>query len=46
MENIKQISVKNQIYYFYNDMIIEHFHPTQIKIDKESYKDISIYNIG
>ena len=46
MENIRQISVENQIYYFYNDMIIENFHPTQIKIDKKSYKDISIYNIG
>ena len=46
MGNIKQINVKNQIYYFYNDMIIENFHPSQIKIDKKPYKDISIYNIG
>ena len=47
MGNIKQINIKNPAYYFFNDMInIESFDPSQIKIDKKSYKNIGIYNIG
>ena len=47
MENIKQINIKNRIYYFYNDMInIKDFYPSLIKIDKELFKIIGIYNIG
>ena len=44
---VKQINIKNQTYYFYNDMIsIKNFDPILLKIDRKSYKDINIYNIG
>ena len=44
---VKQIDIKNRSYYFYNDMInIKHFDLMLLKIDKKSYKDIGIYNIG
>ena len=44
---IKQINIKNQTYYFYNDIIdLKNFKSNSLKIDKKSYKDIDIYNIG
>ena len=44
---IKQIDIKNQTYNFYNDMInIKKFDSSSLKINKKSYKDIGIYNIG
>ena len=47
METVKQIDIKNRTYYFCNDMIdIKKFYSDLLKIDKKSYKDISIYNIG
>ena len=47
METTKQINIKNRTYYFYNDIIdLENFDARLLKIDKKSYKDISIYNIG
>ena len=47
MEDVKQINIKNQTYYFYNDIInIKHFDARLLKIDTKSYKDIGIYNIG
>ena len=47
METTKQINIKNQTYYFYNDIIdIENFDAKLLKIDKKSYKDIDIFNIG
>ena len=47
MGAVKQIDMKNRTYYFYNDMInIKHFDPIVLKIDRKSYKDIGIYNIG
>ena len=47
MRVVKQINIKNLIYYFYNDMInIKTFDPILLKIDRKSYKDIGIYNIG
>ena len=47
MENIKQINIKNRTYYFLNDMInIEDFDSSLLKINKKSYKNIGIYNIG
>ena len=47
MGNIKQINIKNRTYFFFNDMInIKDFDPSLIKIDKKSYKNIDIYNIG
>ena len=47
MGTIKQINIKNRTYYFYNDIIdIKDFDPILLKIDKKSYKEIGIYNIG
>ena len=47
MEVVKQIDIKNRTYYFYNDMIdIKTFDSDLLKIDKKSYKDIGICNIG
>ena len=44
---VKQIDIKNRTYYFYNDLInIKKFDSNLLKIDKKSYKDIGIYNIG
>ena len=44
---IKQINIKNRTYYFYNDIMdLENFKSILLKIDKKSYKNIGIYNIG
>ena len=44
---VKQIDIKNRTYYFYNGIInIKKFDSMLLKIDKKSYKDIGIYNIG
>ena len=46
METVKQIDIKNRTYYFYNDIIyLESFKSNLLIIDKNSYKDIGIYNI-
>ena len=43
----KDINIKNQTYYFFNDIIdIEHFEPNNIKIEEKSYTNILIYYIG
>ena len=47
MGTIKQIMIKNQTYYFYNDIIdLENFDAKLLKLDKKSYKDLDIYNTG
>ena len=47
MGNIKQISIKNHTYYFFNDMTnIKDFDSSLLKIDKKSYKNIGITNNG
>ena len=47
MGTIKQIDIKNRTYYFYDDMTdIKTFDLDLLKIDKKSYKEIGIYNIG
>ena len=47
MGNVKEINIKNQTDYFFNDMInIKNFDPNLLKIDKKSYKNIGIYYIG
>ena len=47
MGSTKEINIKNRAYYFFDDMInIENFNPDLLKIDKKSYKNISIYHIG
>ena len=39
--------MKNQTYYFNNDIIgLKNFDAMLLKIDKKSYKNIGIYNIG
>ena len=44
---MKQINIKNQTNYFYNDIVnIKNFELNLLKIDKKSYKNIGIYNIG
>ena len=44
---VKQMDIKNWTYYFYNDMInIKKIDSNLLKLDKKSYKDIGIYNIG
>ena len=44
---VKEMNIKNQTYYFFNDMInIKNVHANLLKIDKKSYKDIDIYYIG
>ena len=43
----KDTDIKNQTYYFFNDIInIENFDPNNVKIGEKSYKDILIYYIG
>ena len=47
MGTIKQVDIKNWTYYFYNDIIdLKIFKSNLLEIDKKSYKDIGIYNIG
>ena len=47
MAEVKQINIKNRTYYFYNDMInIKDFDARLLNNDKNSYKNIGIYNIG
>ena len=47
MGQVKEVNIKNQTYYFFDDMInIKNFHSNFQKIDKKLYKDIDIYYIG
>ena len=47
MREVRQIDIKNRTYYFDNDIIdLENFDSSLLKIDKKSYNDIGIYNIG
>ena len=46
MWTVKQIDIKNRTYYFYNIIDLENFDSGLLKLDKKSYKDIGIYNIG
>ena len=47
MVQAKEINIKNQTYYFFDDMVdIKIFHSNLLKIDKKLYKDIDIYYIG
>ena len=44
---IKQMTVKNRTYYFYDDMVnIKDFDPNLLKSDKKSFKNIGVYYIG
>ena len=47
MREVKEINIKNQMYYSFDDMIdIKNFHSNLLKIDKKSHEDIDIYYIG
>ena len=44
---VRDISIKNLTYYFFNDIInIKNFDSNNIKLDKKSYKNTLIYYIG
>ena len=47
MGRIKEINIKNQTYYFYNDNIdSETFDSNMLQLDKKkTYKNLDIYNI-
>ena len=47
MGEVKQVNIKKQTYYFFDNMVnIEDFHLNLLKIDKKSHKDVDIYYIG
>ena len=47
MGKIKQINIKNQTYYVYNNIIdLKDFEPNLLKMDKKLYKNIDVYYIG
>ena len=47
MGEIKQINIKNQTYYFYNDIInLDEFDGSKIKVYRKNFNDIDIYYIG
>ena len=47
MGKVRQINIENRTYYFYNDIIdLKKIESNLLKIDKKSYKNIGIYNIG
>ena len=47
MGSIKEINIKECTYYFYNDIIdLKTFDSKNLKLDRKTYKDFDIYNIG
>ena len=47
MGSIKEINIKERTYNFYNDIIdTETFDSKNLKLDRKTYKDLDIYNIG
>ena len=47
MGEAKEINIKNQSYYFFDDIIdIRNFHSNLLKINKKSHKEFDIYCIG
>ena len=47
MGNVKEMSIKNRTYYYFDDMInIQNFDSNSLKIGKKSYKSIDIYYVG
>ena len=47
MVTTKQLNIKNRTYCYYNDLInIKGFDPKLLKLDKRSFKSISMYYIG
>ena len=47
MGSKKEINTKERTYYVYNDIIdLKTFDSNNLKVDKKTYKDLDIYNIG
>ena len=47
MGSAKEINIKNRTHYFYNDIIdLKTFDSNNLKLDKKTYKDLDIVNIG
>ena len=47
MGHVKQINIKNRIYYFYNDQFnLKDFDASLLKVDKKDYKETDIHYIG
>ena len=47
MGQVKEINIKNQNYYFLDDIFnTKNFYPNLFKIDKKTHKDIDIYYTG
>ena len=47
MGEIKQINIKYQTYYFYNDVIdLDEFDESKIKFDRKNFNEIDIYYLG
>ena len=47
MGKVKRLNIKNQTYYYFNDVInIKDFHSNLLRIDTKQYKGIDIYFIG
>ena len=47
MGNVKELNIKSETYYFFDDMmIIRNFHSNFLKTDKKPYKNIDVYYIG
>ena len=46
MGTVKKINIENRTYCFYNDINLKHFESKLLKINKKSYKNIGIYNVG
>ena len=46
MGQVKELNIKNQTNYFFDEMIdIRNFHSNLLKIDKKSHKDIDIFTL-
>ena len=45
MGEVKEINLKNQMYYFFDDINIKNFHSNLLKIDNKLHKEIDIYYI-
>ena len=47
MKSTREINIKERTYYFYNDIIdVKTFDSKNLKLDKKTYQDLDIYNIG
>ena len=47
MEEVKELNIKNRIYYHFDDIIdIKKFESNLLKVDKKSHRDFDIYYIG